>query len=92
MVLFRKNKEKILQSDIQIVVPSAENLFESYRRNILIASAKLDAQQVSSLDNEQRVRLLIDNFKIIATEALVGALVESGCKEERKKWTIKNWF
>jgi hypothetical protein len=92
MILFRKSKEKALQSDITIVVPSAENLFETYRRNILIASAKLDAEQVSSGDDEQRVRVLIDNFKTVATEALVGALVESGCREERKKWTIKNWF
>jgi len=96
MNLFRKSKirkaEETLVTDVKIIIPSAENFFAHYRKNILTASAKLDVEKVLVFDDAQRFQYLIDNFDTIASEALVSALIDAGYKKEGKKWKLKNLF
>jgi len=96
MKMFRlrkiRNTEKIMVTDVKIIIPSAENFFDHFRRNIVISSARLDAQKVLDVDESTRYQHLITNFDSIASEALVNALIDAGYKKEGKKWTIKNLF
>lgn len=95
--MFRKRKirkaEEALVTDVKIIIPSAENFFAHFRKNIGIESAKLDAQHALEVTDEQRIQFLIANFDTLASSALVTALIDVGYKKEDKsKWKIKNWF
>jgi hypothetical protein len=95
--MFQKRKirkaQEALVTDVKIIIPSAENFFAHFRKNITIESAKLDAQHALEVTDEQRIQFLISNFDTLASAALVTALIDVGYKkEDNSKWKIKNWF
>jgi hypothetical protein len=94
--MFRKRKivkaGAVLVTDVKIIIPSAENFFAHFRKNIIKESARIDAQHAVEVTDEQRIQFLIANFDTIASDALVNALIDVGYKKEDSKWKIKNWF
>ena len=95
--MFRKRKVRkageVLVTDVKIIIPSAENFFAHFRRNLALGEARADAEAVLGETEQDRIRNLMNHMDTIASEALVNALIDVGYKKEDKsKWKIKNWF
>ena len=99
MILFRKSKkrkaEKLLEEDVQFVIPSAVHFMARYKSEVCRAAARVDAEKILKVDEKTRWDYLIHQMDRIILEAMIETLIEAGYKrEDKKKWKMNkmNWF
>lgn len=83
--LFKK-RQKILEEDVKLIVPSTNELFDKFKDNIRKTSAVIYAQETDKQDGTNALQGLIKQFEAVALDALKTTLIETGFKKSKRKF------
>jgi len=81
-----KRREKHLQEDCKIIIPSTNQLFANFTDNIRKTASLVYVSLPEHQSELTSLNSLITKFESVALEALKNSLIETGFKRTKKKF------